>query len=474
MHSIRTYAMYGLFLLVIFVLMIVSCPRNRYQGIEHYYKITKEQMKKDLDYLQKMITEVHPKTYGGVPSEIRQAMQQAYREIEQIDNVWQFYFVTQQVMNSLKDGHSSILSPNEKIIEQLPFTYQWLEEGLYVSSSTGWLHKGDKIIEIGGKNEQELIEMLQSFVSYDNVNDLKRRINTERLLTIGPYLEYFGLADGHKVQVTVERSGKIILGEVDIQLRTNQPYPESNLFQYRVYKEDDLAVFRIDSFSPFNEYNKRVIQSFFETVRKEGVHHVAIDLRYNDGGSTMFGDYILSFLKIPSYRNLKTAVRYSTVVSQRVTGKPIDKDEMLYFESDPIPVKTHENTFTGKLYIITSLDTYSAATALATVVKDNGIGMIVGEAPGGKPSSYGDILSFELPESKLRLFISFKWFERPYTTLKNHYENALQPYIYVPTTYGDLVQGRDPQLEMIKKLIREERSKFPSHHSLHLPITMVL
>ncbi|WCF06544.1 S41 family peptidase [Paenibacillus thiaminolyticus] len=453
-----------IWILVSVIMLLLSLlrfeeSRNRYQGIDHYYKLTQEQMKKDLDYLQKMITEVHPKTYGGVPSEIRQAMQQAYQEIEQIDNVWQFYFVTQQVMNSLKDGHSSILSPNEKIIEQLPFTYQWLEEGLYVTSSSGWLHRGDKIIEIGGKNEQELIEMLQSFVSYDNVHDLKRRTNTDRILTIAPYLEYFGLTDGHKVRVTVERSGKMILGEVDIQLRTNQPYPESNLLEYRVYKEDDLAVFRVDSFSQFNEYNKKVIQNFFETVKKEGVHQVAIDLRYNVGGSTMFGDYILSFLEIPPYRNLKTAVRYSPVVSQRVTGKPIDKDEMLYFESDPIPVKTHENTFTGKLYIITSPDTYSAATALATVVKDNRIGTIVGEAPGGKPSSYGDILSFELPESKFRLFISFKWIERPSITLKNRYEDALQPDIYVPTTYEDLAQGRDPQLEMVKKLIREERQQ---------------
>ncbi|WII35886.1 S41 family peptidase [Paenibacillus thiaminolyticus] len=453
-----------IWILVSVIMLLLSLlrfeeSRNRYHNIDHYYKLTQEQMKKDLDYLQIMITEVHPKTYGGVPPKIRQAIQQAYQEIEQIDNVWQFYFVTQQVMNSLKDGHSSILRPSDKIIEQLPFTYQWLEEGLYVTSSSGWLHRGDKIIAIGGKNEQELIEMLQSFVSYDNVHDLKRRTNTDRILTIAPYLEYFGLTDGHKVRVTVERSGKMILGEVDIQLTTNHPYHESKLFEYRVYKEDDLAVFRIDSFSPFNEYNKEVIQNFFETVKKEGVHQVVIDLRYNGGGSTMFGDYILSFLEIPSYCNLKTAVRYSPVVSQRVTGKPIDKDEMLYFESDPIPVKTHEYTFTGKLYIITSPDTYSAATALATVVKDNGIGMIVGEAPGGKPSSYGDILSFELPESKFRLFISFKWIERPYTTLKNHYEDTLQPDIYVPTTYEDLVQGRDPQLEMIKKLIREERQQ---------------
>lgn len=469
MQSIKTYTICGLFLLVIYVLIIASSPqetRNRYHNIDHYYKLTQEQMKRDLDFLQEMVTGVHPKTYGGVPPEIRQAMQQAYQEIEQIDNVWQFYFVTQQVMNSLKDGHSSILRPNEKIIEQLPFTYQWLEEGLYVTSSSGWLHKGDKIIEIGGKNEQELIEMLQSFVSYDNVHDLKRRTNTDRILTIAPYLQYFGLTDGHKVQVTVERSGKIILGEVDIQLRTNHPYPESKLFEYRVYKEDDLAVFRIDSFSPFNEYNKKVIQNFFETVKKEGVHHVAIDLRYNDGGSTMFGDYILSFLEIPSYRNLKTAVRYSTVVSQLTSGVPSEKQEMLYFDSGIIPVPAHEYSFAGKLYIITSSQTYSAATDLATVVQDNRIGTIVGEAPGGKPSSYGDILSFELPESKFRLFISFKWIERPYTTVKNHYEDALQPDIYVPTTYEDLAQGRDPQLEMIKKLIREERQQEPTPLSL--------
>ncbi|SUA97729.1 Uncharacterised protein [Paenibacillus thiaminolyticus] len=64
-----------------------------------------------------------------------------------------------------------------------------------------------------------------------------------------------------------------------------------------------------------------------------------------------------------------------------------------------------------------------------------------------------------IPESKLRLSISYKWIERPYTTVKNHYEDALQPDIYVPTTFEDLAQGREPQLEMIKKLIREERQQ---------------
>lgn len=130
--------------------------------------------------------------------------------------------------------------------------------------------------------------------------------------------------------------------------------------------------------------------------------------------------------------------------------------------------------FTGTLFVITSNQTYSAAADFATIVQDNDMGIIIGEPTGGKPNSYGSSIVLQLPESKAKAAISYKWFERPDKGASTYDADSLAPDIYVPTTYEDLEQGRDPQLEMIKKLIREERSRFPSDHSLHLPITMVL
>jgi len=45
------------------------------------------------------------------------------------------------------------------------------------------------------------------------------------------------------------------------------------------------------------------------------------------------------------------------------------------------------------------------------LIQDNNLGKIIGEPSSNKPESYGDILYFQLPNSKIQLCISFKkWY----------------------------------------------------------------
>lgn len=346
-------------------------------------------------------------------------------------------------------------------MDNLPLSYAWLEDGIYVTSSSGWLHRGDKVIEFGGKNEQELLTMFRASFSVDNVYSLKSRVNFNSIFTSPPYLQYFGLIEGNQVQLVVERGNEVIEGKLQMKkmLKFASSYLTRERLDYTISKEDDLAVLYIDSFAVLDDTTRSLIRDFFIDVKREQVNHVAIDLRFNPGGTTLVENYIMSFLNVDSYRDFKTVNRYSTFTSQYTYDFPFGTEEMQILDSGMISIPSHEYSFNGKLYVITSFQTYSAATNFAVNIYDNNLGLIVGEPSGSKPSSYGSIILLELPESTLRLSISYKWIERPYTTLKNRYEDALQPDIYVPTTYEDLVQGRDPQLEMIKKLIREERQQ---------------
>ncbi len=62
--------------------------------------------------------------------------------------------------------------------------------------------------------------------------------------------------------------------------------------------------------------------------------------------------------------------------------------------------------------MLTSADTFSSAMMFAEYVKDNGLGKIIGEAPGNAPSGYGDTATFVLPNSRLLVQISTKQFQR--------------------------------------------------------------
>ncbi|KUP24309.1 S41 family peptidase [Paenibacillus sp. DMB5] len=64
--------------------------------------------------------------------------------------------------------------------------------------------------------------------------------------------------------------------------------------------------------------------------------------------------------------------------------------------------------YKGKPYLLTSPQTFSSANMFAVIVQDNGLGQIIGEATGNQPSSYGDILTFQLPASGIHFQVSFK------------------------------------------------------------------
>jgi hypothetical protein len=68
---------------------------------------------------------------------------------------------------------------------------------------------------------------------------------------------------------------------------------------------------------------------------------------------------------------------------------------------------------------IQSNNSFSSATLLLTLARDNGIGIIIGEPSGGKPCHYGDVLNDVLPNTNTIVTVSHKYFRRPNMELKD-------------------------------------------------------
>ena len=79
----------------------------------------------------------------------------------------------------------------------------------------------------------------------------------------------------------------------------------------------------------------------------------------------------------------------------------------------------NDKIFKGNVIFIQSKDSFSSATLLLTLVRDNGIGIIVGEPSGGKPCHYGDVLYAQLPNTNTLATVSHKYFRRPNMALEN-------------------------------------------------------
>ena len=66
----------------------------------------------------------------------------------------------------------------------------------------------------------------------------------------------------------------------------------------------------------------------------------------------------------------------------------------------------------------------------------------------GKPNHYGELRSFNLPNTDLRVSYSTKYFR----LLEDSDPDSLYPDITVETEFEDFLNGRDTILEMIKTI----------------------
>lgn len=170
------------------------------------------------------------------------------------------------------------------------------------------------------------------------------------------------------------------------------------LCSYKIDKENSLGVFTLNRCEMSAEYTDR-LSEFFSAVRDNNIGNIAVDLRSNGGGTTEVINEFLRYINISDYKLFGGT-------DIRIGGN------LISYRDEITPNKHVENAFDGNVYVLTSQYTFSSAMDFATVIQDNGIGKVIGEIPGNMPTAYGDKLSFQLPESKLLLGVSYKKFYR--------------------------------------------------------------
>jgi Peptidase family S41 len=130
------------------------------------------------------------------------------------------------------------------------------------------------------------------------------------------------------------------------------------------------------------------------------VRRVVVDLRLNGGGDNT------------SYGSLLAALR------SRVVNRP------------------------GKLIVLTSRVTFSAAGNFAADIDHSTRARFVGEATGGSPNNYGDALEVELPSLGVSVFVSTSFVE----LFPGDARVTVEPDLPVPLTAAAFFSGRDPVL----------------------------
>lgn len=165
---------------------------------------------------------------------------------------------------------------------------------------------------------------------------------------------------------------------------------------YEIDKENSVGIFTLTTCVNNDEY-RSVLADFWTEVFAENVENVVVDLRYNGGGNSGVANEFITYLDVEEYQSWDSDIRFGWYL--------FENKDIVYKN------KRKEQVFDGQVYVLTNIKTYSAAMDFAMLIADNELGILVGEPSGNLPDGYGDILSFQMPNSKLLLCVSHKrWY----------------------------------------------------------------
>lgn len=479
---------------VIVVILILSTSFNTSFGQEPLKNslLSPAELIADFDFMLKTLEETHPNLYAYIPKDEFIKETDEYREsISKPVSKPEFYKVLYKTIALIKQEHTMVFGDagfgefKKDGGLSFPFKIIYFSDHIYIDqnySSNSELTKGTELIAI---NRIPVTKIIEDFTSYLVVRPNGYIAKTlayhwSKLL----WLEY-GFSDKFVISYIPPDSDSIrttTLSGVkkEFILKDNTPRYKKD-FEFRIEKGRSTAVMEINTFEfQFEEYDS-LLRSSFKDIKENGIANLIIDVRVNHGGNgNLIGTLVDYLTDKPYITDAKSEVKTSEATKHCYTTYPVfvnaieqarkaednssDFMELVncflekpagtitsFPQKITIP-KENEYRFDGKLYVITSDETFSGGTGFSVIIKDNKIGYIVGNETSDNPTDYGCIMLFELPNTKINIQNSTQYTVRP---AGYDDERGVIPDFKVVPTYFDLMIGYDKVLNYTYWLIDE-------------------
>ncbi len=421
------------------VAALSACVVLNAQAIAEPRALDHAQWQADLDQMTAAIREIHFKPFHVVSEEDFDASVAALRDDIPSLSDSEIILRLVQIVASLKDGHSRLHIPrlypelalrselghggtppphvNELRFRQLPVRFELFSDGLFVvGAAPEHAHLvGHRVTLFDDTATDDAIATVRSVSFFEN--DSRARLMAPDRLALPDILHFLGVSDsGDEVSLTTVDSGgrevRTTLSALNGEEQAfvdGAPAPEpmwrSRQDEYRWYRildDDDAIYVQINQFeeSPVTPYGDFVAETI-EAAREAGVSRYVVDLRHNSGG---IGAWVTPF----------------------VTGL----------------TRSEFNEY-GRLFILASRETFSAAQHFLHRFEEYSYAAFVGEQSGAQPSHFGDPRRIVLENSGLTLRVSTIYW---HSWLANDFREAINPHIPVPWSSSDFFSGADPVL----------------------------
>jgi hypothetical protein len=377
-----------------------------------------EHWREDLRYLAQQLGEKHPNAFSTVSHD---TFDQAVRQLDAaIPSLTDDAVVLglARLVASIGDSHTvlPIIQPGTAF-HFYPLQLRWMPGGLYVIAARPQDRDaiGKRVVAIGGRRAEDVLASIAPFVSHDN--DQWLLAQSPGYLQTAEVLRAAGIEPDAKhgqfrlestgTQTTLELDaiessaiGRMVAGpNVSTPLYEQQP-GKTYWYQYladqrTLYVQYNRAA--DDPAQPFAQFASEVLG----VADSRRVDRFVLDVRGNGGGD-------------------------SRIIQPLITG---------------LAARPALST-RGHLFVLVGRQTFSSGLLAVTDLRRATSPIVLGEPTGGRPNSYGEVLTFTLPNSGLNVTYSTRYFKT-----QDQDTPSLLPDVTIPISAEDFFAGRDPVLD---------------------------
>lgn len=348
--------------------------------------LTRKQAEEDLDYIYAHLADFHPAWLENGEDEktgaVKNRLEIEKQNLGDTVTVLELWRAASRIVAMLGDGHSRVTVNSG--------------EDLFINDFTQ-LNDYGLPLTINGVDIQSFYENFRAQFACETESYVQ--IMFADMLKSERWLTFLGVDVSNDVIFTFETEN----GAEDFYYRfvmsdrvIGADPQTSQWVYYSVDEQSSIGIFTLKQCYYNDEYIV-ALSEFFNEIFDKNIQNIIVDLRGNGGGNSYVANEFLTYVDTDFYNSWQYDIRYGWLLKQ-YSQKECENDKK-------------PQVFGGDIYILTDVKTYSAAMDFAMFVGDNDLGVIVGQASGNLPDSYGDLLYFQTPNAKLLLSVSFKkWY----------------------------------------------------------------
>lgn len=465
-------------------------------------KLAKEQVFEDYKIIKNVLTKGYPSLYEYTSQSEWDSLFSNFEkyQLKTIKSGNDLYKALLELTNYTHDGHLIVMHPPLDSVPKLfPLLLKIVDTKFYTDTDDFGIPIGSEIISIDSISGEELRRDFLKYAASDGFNTSKKDRQIEREFGILHFYE-FGPKSTYQV-VYKTSSNEVITKNIQSQSfesiggrfvnrnsyfstyhnATNKPEFVKNTIGKNkpfVYFIDTLntAVLTMNSFQLNVGEFQTELKAIFKSINRRKVENLIIDIRQNEGGYPLNNIKAFSYIAHQPFKQRKSSSVVTSSLPEMshsqnlVNGYTFETFFEKYYqnalkkekewisandENQPLMIPDKKG-FKGKAYVLIGGKTFSAGSSFALYCKNQGITLIGEETGGGYYTQTGGYpIIYTLPNSKIKILISFVKISRYAKDETVKKGNGIRPDIEISLTVKDLIEGKDSELDYVTKRINK-------------------